>query len=249
MPAFADELRDRGAGLRVLNLGGGEVDTATPMGSMLFTIMAALAQWNARSNANALPIPSANAEKLEKTLAADPAGSPTVRFEALSAWSKAARPLRRLPALSECPEQHFIDGREHSRTSRVASPLGRHQAITERRQGAIQFHSVEASMGMDSPDDFAGGFLFANTWAFGKVCCNCQRRELVRDVLGDVEDDVGTLAGTGLYEEPVPDEGIEVLAAEVRLDLGIGEQPGIRVRDAGQAKARILAQLCNVRRV
>lgn len=44
MLAFADELRDRGAGLRVLNLGGGDVDTSTPMGSMLFTIMAALAQ-------------------------------------------------------------------------------------------------------------------------------------------------------------------------------------------------------------
>lgn len=44
MLAFAEELRDRGAGLRVLNLGGGDVDTSTPMGSMLFTIMAALAQ-------------------------------------------------------------------------------------------------------------------------------------------------------------------------------------------------------------
>jgi DNA invertase Pin-like site-specific DNA recombinase len=44
MLAFADELRGRGAGLRVLNLVGGDVDTATPMGSMLFTIMAALAQ-------------------------------------------------------------------------------------------------------------------------------------------------------------------------------------------------------------
>jgi DNA invertase Pin-like site-specific DNA recombinase len=44
MLAFADELRGRGAGLRVLNLGGGDVDTATPTGSMLFTIMAALAQ-------------------------------------------------------------------------------------------------------------------------------------------------------------------------------------------------------------
>ena len=41
---FAQTLRDRGAGLRVLNLGGGDVDTSTPMGSMLFTIMAALAQ-------------------------------------------------------------------------------------------------------------------------------------------------------------------------------------------------------------
>lgn len=44
MLAFAEELRTRGAGLRVLNLGGGDVDTATPMRSMLFTIMAALAQ-------------------------------------------------------------------------------------------------------------------------------------------------------------------------------------------------------------
>ena len=41
---FAQGLRGRGAGLRVLNLGGGDVDTSTPMGSMLFTIMAALAQ-------------------------------------------------------------------------------------------------------------------------------------------------------------------------------------------------------------
>ena len=44
MLSFADELRGRQAALRVLNLGGGDVDTATPMGSMLFTVMAALAQ-------------------------------------------------------------------------------------------------------------------------------------------------------------------------------------------------------------
>ena len=42
--ALAGELRSRGTGLRVLNLGGGDVDTASPMGSRLFTIMAALAQ-------------------------------------------------------------------------------------------------------------------------------------------------------------------------------------------------------------
>jgi DNA invertase Pin-like site-specific DNA recombinase len=44
MLAFAEMLRDRGAGLRMLNLGGGEMDTHTPMGSMVFTVMAALAQ-------------------------------------------------------------------------------------------------------------------------------------------------------------------------------------------------------------
>ena len=44
MLSFAEELRGTGAGLRVLNLGGGDVDTATPMGSMVFTVMAALAQ-------------------------------------------------------------------------------------------------------------------------------------------------------------------------------------------------------------
>jgi DNA invertase Pin-like site-specific DNA recombinase len=44
MLAFADALQGRGVGLRVLNLGGGDVDTHTPMGSMVFTVMAALAQ-------------------------------------------------------------------------------------------------------------------------------------------------------------------------------------------------------------
>ena len=44
MLAFAEALRVRGTGLRVLNLGGGDVDTHTPMGSMVFTVMAALAQ-------------------------------------------------------------------------------------------------------------------------------------------------------------------------------------------------------------
>jgi DNA invertase Pin-like site-specific DNA recombinase len=44
MLAFAEALRGRDAGLRVLNLGGGDVDPHTPMGSMVFTVMAALVQ-------------------------------------------------------------------------------------------------------------------------------------------------------------------------------------------------------------
>ena len=44
MLELADRLRDLGVSLKVLNLGGDAVDTATPVGSMLFTVMAALAQ-------------------------------------------------------------------------------------------------------------------------------------------------------------------------------------------------------------
>ena len=41
---LAEEIKSKGAGLRVLNLGGGDVDTATAMGAMVFTVMAALGQ-------------------------------------------------------------------------------------------------------------------------------------------------------------------------------------------------------------
>ncbi|MDO2933448.1 recombinase family protein [Paeniglutamicibacter sulfureus] len=44
MLVLAKELEDQGVNLRVLNLGGGDVDTQTPMGKMMFTVMVALAQ-------------------------------------------------------------------------------------------------------------------------------------------------------------------------------------------------------------
>ncbi|GKV71709.1 recombinase family protein [Pseudarthrobacter sp. NCCP-2145] len=44
MLKLADEIKGKGAGLRVLNLGGGDVDTSTAMGAMVFTVMAALGQ-------------------------------------------------------------------------------------------------------------------------------------------------------------------------------------------------------------
>lgn len=44
MLKLAEEIKSKGAGLRVLNLGGGDVDTSTPMGAMVFTVMAALGQ-------------------------------------------------------------------------------------------------------------------------------------------------------------------------------------------------------------
>jgi DNA invertase Pin-like site-specific DNA recombinase len=42
--ALADELQERGVALRVLNLGGGVVDTASASGRLLFDILAAVAQ-------------------------------------------------------------------------------------------------------------------------------------------------------------------------------------------------------------
>lgn len=44
MLGLAEDLRAKGVGLRVLNLGGSDVDTRTPMGGMVFTVMAAIAQ-------------------------------------------------------------------------------------------------------------------------------------------------------------------------------------------------------------
>lgn len=44
MLELARDFRGRGVGLRVLNLGGGDVDTSAPMGSMVYTVMAAQAE-------------------------------------------------------------------------------------------------------------------------------------------------------------------------------------------------------------
>ncbi|MDN6300097.1 MAG: recombinase family protein [Micrococcaceae bacterium] len=44
MLTLTEHLKEQGTDLRVLNLGGGDVDTGTPMGAMLFTLTAALAQ-------------------------------------------------------------------------------------------------------------------------------------------------------------------------------------------------------------
>lgn len=44
MLALSKELQAKGVNLRVLNLGGGDVDTSTPMCHLMFTVMAALAQ-------------------------------------------------------------------------------------------------------------------------------------------------------------------------------------------------------------
>lgn len=44
MLALAEELKANEVNLRILNLGGGDVDTSSPVGAMMFTVMVALAQ-------------------------------------------------------------------------------------------------------------------------------------------------------------------------------------------------------------
>lgn len=44
MLKLSEQFTAQGVNLRVLNLGGGDVDTSTPMGKMMFTVMASLAE-------------------------------------------------------------------------------------------------------------------------------------------------------------------------------------------------------------
>jgi hypothetical protein len=74
MLAFAEELRGRGAGLRVLNLGGVTSTPQQPWGRCYSRSWPPSRKWNMRSNANASPTPSANAEKPAGPRVADPAG-------------------------------------------------------------------------------------------------------------------------------------------------------------------------------
>jgi hypothetical protein len=115
---------------RVLNLGGDDLDTATPMDSILFTIMAALAQMEHEIKRERLRIPSSNEEKLARTLAAGLAGSLIVRSEALFAWSKVVSPRRRLPGISVCPERRSTGGHERLPTSRATFSAAKRPPFT-----------------------------------------------------------------------------------------------------------------------
>ena len=118
MIAFAHELRSRGPGLRVLILGGGDVDTATPMGSMLFTIMAALAQMEHEIKRERVTDSIAKRREAGKDLGGRPRRITDSQIRSAVRLVEGASPLLRSPVISECPEQRFIGGREHSRTSR-----------------------------------------------------------------------------------------------------------------------------------
>jgi DNA invertase Pin-like site-specific DNA recombinase len=75
------------------------------MGSMLFTIVAALGQMEHEIKRERVTDSIAKRREAGKDLGGRPAGSLTARFEALSAWSKAASPQLRSHVISDCPEQ------------------------------------------------------------------------------------------------------------------------------------------------
>jgi transcriptional regulator of acetoin/glycerol metabolism len=83
------------------------------MGSMLFTIMAALLKWSTRSNANVSLTPSANAAKPEKTSPAGPVGSDSQIRSAL----------------------HLVEGGQPA--AQVARDLGMSRATFYRRSRAL----------------------------------------------------------------------------------------------------------------
>jgi DNA invertase Pin-like site-specific DNA recombinase len=136
---YTDELRDRGAGLRVLNLSGGDVDTATPMGSMLFTIMAAFAQMEHEIERERVTDSISKRREAGKDLGGRPRRVTDSQIRSAVRLVEGGEPAAQVVRdLGRSRATYFIDGREHSRTSRVASPLERHQANTERRQRAIK---------------------------------------------------------------------------------------------------------------
>lgn len=134
MLAFADALRTGGAGLRVLNMDGGDVDTSTPMGSMLFTVMAALAQMEHEIKRERVTDSISKRRQAGLDLGAGPGGSRTVRSAARCAWSKGAHLLRKLLRTSECPAQRSTDAPAHSRCRaerlalRACASTGAHSA-------------------------------------------------------------------------------------------------------------------------
>jgi DNA invertase Pin-like site-specific DNA recombinase len=99
---FAQGLRDRGAGLRVLNLGG-DVDTSTPMGSMLFTIMAALAQMEHDIKRERTVDSISKRRDAGKDLGGRPRRVTDSQIRSAVRLVEGGEPARRLPAIWVCP--------------------------------------------------------------------------------------------------------------------------------------------------
>jgi hypothetical protein len=100
--ALAEDFNGRGVGLRVLNLGDVDGDTATATGSMLFTVMAALGQMEHESSGSACSTVSTSVGRQARISAVGRGSSLTERSATLIGSSKVERQQHRSRAISEC---------------------------------------------------------------------------------------------------------------------------------------------------
>ncbi|WP_371870255.1 recombinase family protein [Kocuria dechangensis] len=126
--AFAEQLRGRGAGLRVLNLGGGDVDTHTPMGSMVFTVMEALARIELEIKRERITDSVTKRRAAGKDLCGHRPTFTDFQIRSACGSSRAGEPAARSPGMWRWPRgtmdqeqvhqkahpQHWDDGRIHS---------------------------------------------------------------------------------------------------------------------------------------
>lgn len=137
-------LREREIGLRVLNLGGGDVHTGTPMGSMVFTVMAALAQMDLEIKRERI------ADSVSKRRAAGKdLGGRRERFtdsqienarRLIDGSTEVSQPPRLL-GIWACPEQPCT-GASHGLKPKTGSL---HRAETSRAGPAIEIESLKRS--------------------------------------------------------------------------------------------------------
>jgi DNA invertase Pin-like site-specific DNA recombinase len=125
MLAFAGELRGRGAGLRVLNLGGGDIDTATPEGSMLFTIMAAPAQMEQEIKSERVTDSISNRREAGKDLGGRLRRVTDSQIRSVVRLVEGGEPAAQIARALGMSRATFIDGREHLTASRSSCVPGR----------------------------------------------------------------------------------------------------------------------------
>lgn len=115
---FAEALRGRGAGLRVLNLGGGDVDTATRWARWSLPTWPAGPRWSWRSSGSGPPTRWPNARLPARTSAGADRPSPTRRSATPSGSSRVgSQPPRRL-VISGCHGPPSTDGSASFRSTR-----------------------------------------------------------------------------------------------------------------------------------
>lgn len=118
---LAQVLRDRGAGVRLLGLRGGDVDTSTPMGSMSFTIMTALAQMEHDIKRERIVDSINKRHEDRKGQGGRPRRVTDSQRRSAVHLVRSSEPAAKLTAISACRAQRSMDGTGPRRVVREAS--------------------------------------------------------------------------------------------------------------------------------